>query len=127
MQIDFRTKLISQTGEPLEAEERKDDDVKKVQMTLGGACSKSLLSVATRKDMEESGEVKYKRWQLAGKIMNTKEAVDVTAEEIVLIKKHVGNSYGPVVVGPVYDILEGKNGSKETNTTKVETSKEKSK
>ncbi len=116
MKIDFRKKLVSQTGEPLEMELEKDGKNDKVQMTLGNACSEALLSMLDRKDMDEDGSLKYMRWQLAGRIIATNDVVEVMAEDITLIKKRVGKRYGPVVVGPVYDLLEGKSdASKDTN------------
>src|SRR3990167_8331184 len=53
------------------------------------------------------GAEKAKRWALAVKIVNDDEVL-VTAEDAAMLKKLVGIGYGPYVVGPVYDLLDGK-------------------
>lgn len=51
------------------------------------------------------GEKKLERWKLAMKIHLGGE-VDLTTDEIVLVKRLVGKLYGPSVVGPVWTALE---------------------
>ena len=78
-----------------------------VNATLGKMMIESLL--ATFKDEENlSGEEKLKRWQLAIKIKNNAEtAVEMTVEEIALIKKLIGKAYSTIIVGQVWELLEG--------------------
>ena len=74
--------------------------------TVRGVVIEALL--ATFNDETHlSGEEKLKRWELASKIKNTADPVELTAEEITLIKKLVGKAYGPLVVGRTWKILEG--------------------
>lgn len=103
MKIDFSVKLISLKGEPLE---KLDNDKKKVQMTLSDACADALLAMLET-DRAESGKEKYKRWQLASKIIVSSE-VDLDTDDISFIKERVGKLYGPATVGPVFNLLEGK-------------------
>lgn len=56
-----------------------------------------------------SGDDKFKRYKLSLKI-DSDDEVDVTAEDIALIKKVVGKGYPPNIVGIVYDTLEGAKG-----------------
>lgn len=56
-----------------------------------------------------SGEEKYARFKLIEKIMNVLggEGTEVSAEDIVTIKKCVGSStYTPLAVGRIFDLLE---------------------
>ena len=77
-----------------------------VNATLGKMMIESLL--ATFKDEENlSGDEKLKRWQLAIKIKNADVMVELTVEEVALVKKLVGKAYGTIIVGQVWELLEG--------------------
>jgi len=69
---------------------------------------KSLLVAALMgsnpSEKDVSGDEKFKRYELAQKV-NAGGNIDLTPEEIVLLKKLVGVSYTPLVVGQVYKIL----------------------
>lgn len=56
------------------------------------------------------GEEKYKRYALAQRIANTTEEdaeINVSVEEVVLIKKCFNNTHlSPLVIGRVFDFLE---------------------
>lgn len=54
-----------------------------------------------------SGEDKVKRFRLAQKIHVAEDEIEITAEEISLIKRLVGKGYAPLAVGQVFDLLEG--------------------
>jgi hypothetical protein len=56
---------------------------------------------------EESiaGTEKVKRFQLAVKVYSGDE-VELSAEDIALIKDLIGKLYGPLVVGRSYELLE---------------------
>lgn len=53
-----------------------------------------------------SGEEKFKHYQLAERIIAGGQ-VDLTPEEVVLVKERVGLGYGADVVGPAYKLLNG--------------------
>ena len=105
MKIDATQKLVNLYGEPLRIKDKKDKEM--VQATLGDICSEALLGVFEG-DRNEGGKKRYERWQLAGKIIKSDGKVELSSEEIVAIKERVGMAYGPVIVGPTYDLLEGK-------------------
>ncbi len=105
--MDFTTKLVSLTNEPLEKPIKKNGKTKLVQMTLGDACAEALLGL-NESDRTENGKSKWERWQLASRILKSTKPIKITAEETAKIKERVGKMYGPVVVGPVYELLEGK-------------------
>jgi len=74
--------------------------------TVRGVCIEALL--ATYNDEAQlAGEEKLKRWELAVKIKNAVDPVEITVEETSLIKLLVGKAYSPLVVGQVWKILEG--------------------
>ena len=75
--------------------------------TLGGVSVDALL--ATFQDEQNlSGEEKLKRWELAVKIKNGVDPVELSVEEIALIKKLIGKAYGPLISGQAWQMLEGK-------------------
>jgi hypothetical protein len=73
-------------------------------MTLGSACIEALNGIF-EDEKNLSGEAKFKRHQLCARIYKGGE-VDVTAEEISLMKLLVGKGYPPIVVGAVYKLFE---------------------
>lgn len=74
------------------------------ETTLETVLTTSLLSQGVHENPD--GNEKYKRFKLAHRII-AGGVVDLSAEDIVLLKKVVGQTYMALVVGRVYDILEG--------------------
>ena len=116
MKIDFSTLLVSAKKEPLETITKVVKEkcetcgqlkTEKIQMSLGYGCYEALSAVV-ESDKNETGEDKYKRGKLGEKIINAIAPIDISAEDIVLIKERVGQLYGPVPVVVIYDLLEGK-------------------
>jgi hypothetical protein len=95
MKVDFSQGLMTLDGKPFERE-------KGVPATLGDMCSAALLSEDRTK--VTIPEHKFKRWELTKKIYK-QDVVDVTAEEIALIKECAG-TFSPPLMGTIYDILE---------------------
>ena len=54
-----------------------------------------------------SGEDKVKRFKLAQQINDADGDVEVTAEQVSLLKSLIAKAYTPLVVGQSYEILEG--------------------
>lgn len=96
MQIDFSQKFKTLDGAPIEKPDGKGG------MTLASAAVDALL-IST----QESGEDKAKAYHLAMRVSNG-GAQQVTVEEIATIKKKIGEAFGPIIVGPAFDMLEGK-------------------
>ena len=95
----FCQDLLDLDGEPLK-------DPAGVTVTLQNASVNALL--ANDQNENPDGVEKAKRFALAMKIHNVKEPVDVTAEEIALVKKLIGKVYTALVVGRAYELLEQK-------------------
>lgn len=96
MTIDFSQALTGLKGEPV-----KDPSGESVKLAL--VCYNAVK--ALYKDEENlSGEEKYKRAKLAKKL--DESSVELSVEDISLIKKLVGKAYEPEIVAAVWDLLE---------------------
>lgn len=74
-------------------------------LTLLDVCRTGLLNY----DDKMSGEKKYDNFKLAQKLEKAPKAgIELTAEEVANIKALVGKSQFPMIVGLVWDLLEGK-------------------
>jgi hypothetical protein len=52
-----------------------------------------------------AGDEKVRRYRLARKLFNASK-VELTPEDVVLLKSLIGQIYGPLVVGQVWDLLD---------------------
>lgn len=80
------------------------DGIALPDLTVGSACATALLA-AFPDEADIRGEEKVRRFLLAQRIV-TSESVDLTAEDIALIKHLVGKGYGALVVGRVWAALD---------------------
>ena len=76
------------------------------ETTLKFVAQESLLAVLQEDKI--TGEEKAKRWLLGTRIETNPENIDLTTDEISLIKQLIGKSYGSLIVGPAWKMLEGK-------------------
>ena len=97
MKVDLDRVLLSLDGQPLKSD--KDEDA-----TLGYVLSLACLNADPRK--HDTGEKKYEIYQVAKKVTED-GIVDLSHEDIVLLKKLVGEVSPVAVVGTVWDILDG--------------------
>ncbi len=104
MKVDVTQTLTALSGEAVR-EPAAEDGEKGKEFTLRAACVNALMAVM-EKDNNLSGEDKLKSFELAKRIQNDPEP-DLTPEELTKIKDRVGKAYGPVIVGPVFTILNG--------------------
>ena len=98
MQVNFSKVLCD-----VEKKAIKDGET---EFTLRRACVNALVS-ETQESQKDSGEDKVKRWKLANRIADAVEEIEVTAEEIALIKKKLNDVYATLIVGQAYGMLEG--------------------
>jgi len=70
--------------------------------TLRKACTEALQALNLSGDSPD-GEERFKRYQLALKIMSSEEP-DLTVEEITKLKRLIGLAFGTIVVGRAYEI-----------------------
>lgn len=83
----------------------KEIKVGDVIQTLGHVSLSALL--ATFEDERAlTGKQKADRMQLALKINSNMKEVDLTIEQLNLVKELIGKGFGPLVVGRAYELLE---------------------
>lgn len=98
MKRDLRQKMFNLEGVELKNE-------KGTPLTLCDVALNALL--ATFEDERAlTGKEKADRYQLALKINKKPAEVDLTAEQMTLLKTLTGKAYGPLIVGQVYELLE---------------------
>lgn len=102
MKVNFSQILNNINGKPLK---HRDEEGNEGDLKLSDVCTNALMSLAEQ-DKNENGVKKFKRYQLATKI-HKQDEVEVTAEEVSLLKEKIGSLYGPAVIGPCYELLEG--------------------
>jgi len=105
MKVPILTVLRDLEGIPLRDAKVVDSEGKLLRdFTLRKACTEALQANGLTGDSPD-GEERYKRFRLAMKIMTSDEP-DLTADEIVLVKRLIGLAFGAVVVGRAYEILD---------------------
>jgi len=101
MTLDVTQVLLGLDGKPI-----IDGDK---PVTLRPICTNALMATMDT-DKGMSGEDKVAIWSLAGKIHKEDRPV-LDAKEVVLLKKRVGDAYGPAIVGPAFLLLNGTAGT----------------
>jgi len=94
---------VNQVLKTLDGQTMKDNDGQgnAVDATVKMAIVNGLLSPVQK----ESGIDKVKKYELAKKVFNADE-VDLNEDEIKLIKDRVGESFSPIIVGQIYELLK---------------------
>lgn len=96
MMINTDVKILQITGEPVKDDKGNSATVKSV-----------ILDALSTPIQNEMGDVKFRKYGISKKIFDN-EPVDLSAEEISLIKELIGKFYAPQVVGFIWNYLEGK-------------------
>ena len=116
MKVDFKKKLKALDGRPLVDEGVPEIDetgnpkknaegdilLKHSFVTAKSISINALMSFGPQD--KTSGKEKLERYQLGVKINNGDD--EFTVEEIALVKKLVGEFFGPLIVGQVWEMLE---------------------
>ncbi len=89
--------LTTLTGMPI-----KDGEA---SLTLGAVATNALL-MPYEDERNLSGDDKVKRFKLAQRIHDAQGEVDISSEEITLLKSLIAKAYTPLVVGRAFAILE---------------------
>lgn len=93
-------------------EEYLDSNDKKQErdLTVFNAIRNAVLTVM---EEQKSGIDKYQSYALAKKLVEGEN--ELSAEDISKIKKHVGFCWNPLVVGQIWDLLEGQKEEKKVD------------
>jgi hypothetical protein len=99
MIIDFNQKVINiLTGKVFINED-------KTEITLKNVACVALFS--NLQDEIIDGEEKLKRYDLGTRIIKNPK-IELTAEEVVKIKELISKTYTTIIVGKVFEMIEGK-------------------
>ena len=102
MKIEFAQVLLSMDGEAMQ-EQREGKPGR--DLTLGRACINALLTDIPNE--RQTGTQKFDRFKLAMRLGNEEDPIEITAEDITMIKAQVGKVYFTYTVGLVWSVLEG--------------------
>jgi len=86
-------------------ENGKEKVVKGKELTLKIVCG-NALTVPTANEKDLAVEKKLMRGDLAMTIYKEKGKVNLSAEEIVELKKVIGNFYGPLIIAQAFKVLD---------------------
>lgn len=100
-EISFSTVILDMEGKPIVDQG--------VETTLGKYVIAALLAVY-QDEPNLAGEEKVKRFVIASKIQSAAgtpgQKVDLTVDEIALVKKLCGKAFAPMVVGRLWALLD---------------------
>lgn len=99
MLVKVNVPLVTLDGQPMQ----DNVDGKAVDATVEQVIVNAVLAPVQK----ESGIEKVKKFNLAQRVYKSDE-VELTAEEVSLIKACIGENFAPIVVGQVWNLLEGK-------------------
>lgn len=117
MKVDLSGQILDMNKEPVFLTNEKGEKTDK-PAKFKIICTNALLtSFEDERDLQ--GDEKYKRFKLADKINTADAEVELSAEEIGLIKKMVGKGYGALFVGQIYDLFESLKGEKQQAASPV--------
>ena len=90
-----------------------DLEGKPIQMVENGpeaTFARVVIHSLNTPEQNDDGSKKWDKFVLCKKLHKAAEAgtcVDVTVEEAALIKQSIGKNFVPIVVGAVYEVIEG--------------------
>lgn len=91
------SQILKVKNEPIKGQDGKDWTLKEALMT---ACFSHFQGD------NPTGEEKYKRWKIAQKIDAAETEVELTVEEVGVVKKLCGHVYPTISVGAIWSVLE---------------------
>jgi len=101
MKLDVEQQLCGLDGKPIPQTGEKGSP----PTTLKDICLTVLVNELPSDREKATGDEKFKRYILAGRI-NKGGVVEVDAKEIDTLKERIGKGYGAVIVGPAWLLLE---------------------
>ena len=101
MKIDFSTKINTIHGTPFQVPNGEGGTR---DMELKDVCVEALYT--PNPQSPDSGAEKFRLHQLAVKLHRGGE-IEISPEDVALVKDKIGTLYGANVVGPAYEILNG--------------------
>lgn len=101
MKVDFSQSLVDLDGKALV------EQTSSKPITLRALAVNALMA-SFEDEKNLSGEEKVKRYETALLVHNSQdEPIEMTVEAVALIKRLIGRSYGPLLVGQAWKMLDG--------------------
>jgi hypothetical protein len=102
MKIDFNREIMTVFGKTIPKPNSEEGNLK-----LSDVSIEALIAVY-EDERNLSGKEKMKRYSLAQKILKSNGQIcEIELGDANLIKDLIGKAYGPMIVGPAYEMLEG--------------------
>lgn len=101
MQRNFTAPIKNLDGKPLKEGDR--------EVTIGSIAVNALLT-PYEDERNLSGDDKVKRFRLAQSIHDADGEIEVTVEQVALLKSLIAKAYSPLIVGQAWAILETEGG-----------------
>lgn len=98
MKVNLDKEITDLKGKPIQVSE-----VDKSAITVKYVVTAALLGELEGEPRE--GKASFDRYQLAEKINNAEADIDLAVEDVALIKDRIGKMYPPIIVGPLWKIL----------------------
>lgn len=95
MKIKINVELKGVEGEPIVLNG-------KPPKTLKDVCVSAVLTP----EQDDDSDKKLNKYKIFKKLADAKESVDLTAEEIVVIKAGIGKFEPPLILGQCFELLE---------------------
>lgn len=102
MKVDFDYILQDLFGAPI----MDGNSGEQKPATLRSVVANALL-ITIPEDATMNGAKKIELYNIALRVHNSEEPVDITAAEATLIQDRLARIYGPLVVGQCHDLLDG--------------------
>lgn len=106
MKVNVRYKFKDLTGKVIKDPEGNPFELKTVINNVLLALDPPQAS--GRSAEQTSGDEKARRYMLAVKVYGAKDFVELSVEDVAMIKDLIGKTQAPLVVGQAYEVLEGK-------------------
>lgn len=97
MKINFNQELQTFDGKPIIKQGTKEETLKLIDVAVN-----ALLTP----DEKSSGEERFKRYNIALNIHSNSNEADLNVEDVATLKKLIGVTYAPIVVGQAWNMLE---------------------
>lgn len=115
MKIDMNRTIENLNGDEMQTNGGAEGEQKPLE--LGELAVNALISDASteepkpgRAPMPPSPKEKFERYLIAQRIHKVTDLVELTSEEVTLIKNLIGKCHGVVIMGHAWKLLEGGDG-----------------
>ena len=97
MKVKVNNQLNDVEGKPLQGDKSKT-------LTMRDVCINSLLTPVQGDDEK----IKWEKYEIFKKLRDATDEVELKLEELSLLKKAVGKLQPPLLMGQIWEMLEGK-------------------